>query len=275
MMPNNSDAKEFFVLGIHHPMALTSDINPNIDPPNSFSMRGHSVGGYGAVTTLKVIATIVGDVFGFHVQAMPKYGSEKKGLPTNTYLTVGAERIRAHNELHDVDFVSLANINAFNIGNPLAGLRDGGTLFVQTEQLDPEGLWADLPLSARRIIRRRNIRVLGLDNQRIAQEEAPTRDLVQRMQGIVLLGVFLRSTPYRENLGVTDDLLWEKVTVALRRFFGPRRGEQVVQDNFRVVKRGYMEVMEVPRFVIDRDSTLDEVNGNEYSEMESTNLFNV
>lgn len=41
-------------------------------------MRGHSIGGYGSVTTNKVIATIVGDLFGLHVQAYPTYGSVGK-----------------------------------------------------------------------------------------------------------------------------------------------------------------------------------------------------
>jgi len=34
-----------------------------------------------------VMATIAGNVFGKDVQAYPKYGSEKKGLPTTYYLT--------------------------------------------------------------------------------------------------------------------------------------------------------------------------------------------
>ena len=56
-------------------------------------MRGHSVGGFGSVTTNKVIATIAGDVFGMDVQAYPKYGSEKKGLPTTYYLTIANQHI--------------------------------------------------------------------------------------------------------------------------------------------------------------------------------------
>jgi pyruvate-ferredoxin/flavodoxin oxidoreductase len=57
-------------------------------------MRGHSVGGYGSVTTNKIIATIVADLFDMYVQAYPKYGSEKKGLPTTYYLTVSPDRVK-------------------------------------------------------------------------------------------------------------------------------------------------------------------------------------
>ena len=86
-------------------------------------MRGHSVGGYGSVTTNKVIATIVGDLFDLYVQAYPKYGSEKKGLPTTYYLTAADEPIRTHCELNFVEFVPLNDVNAFNLGNPLIGLQ--------------------------------------------------------------------------------------------------------------------------------------------------------
>ncbi len=256
MVAAPEDVREFFVLGVKHPLALDADVDPDINPPNAFAMRGHSVGGYGAVTTLKVIAVIVGDVFGFDVQAFPKYGSEKKGLPTNTYLTVGTGKVRSHQELHQVDFVPLANASAFHLSNPLAGLGEGGVLFVQTDRETPEGLWDELPLYAKGIVKEKGIRVLGLDNTRIAREEAPTPDLVQRMQGIVLLGVFLKSTPYQQSRGITDEQLWDGVTEALRHFFGPRRGEQVVQDNLRIVKRGFNEVIEVPKEIIEADPGL-------------------
>ena len=48
------------------------------------------------VTTNKVIATIAGNVFGKDVQAYPKYGSEKKGLPTTYYLTIAETHINMH-----------------------------------------------------------------------------------------------------------------------------------------------------------------------------------
>ena len=100
-------------------------------------MRGHSIGGFGSVTTNKLIATIVGEVFDKQVQAYPRYGSEKKGLPTTYFLTIADEPIHTHAELDLVDFVPLHDVSAFGIGDPLAGLVDGGTLFLQTEVADP------------------------------------------------------------------------------------------------------------------------------------------
>src|SRR4029079_19334709 len=95
--------KEFATIGIKPETAIEIPIDPDVRPEGSFSMRGHSVGGYGSVTTNKVIASLMGDLFGVHVQAYPKYGSSKKGLPTTYYLTVAEEKIRTHCELENVE----------------------------------------------------------------------------------------------------------------------------------------------------------------------------
>jgi pyruvate-ferredoxin/flavodoxin oxidoreductase len=243
--------QRFFVLGIDHPLCLTAEDEPDVRPQGAFSMRGHSVGGYGSVTTNKVIATIVGDLFGLHVQAYPMYGSEKKGLPTTYFLTVAEEPIGAHAELRHVDFVPLNNINAFNLGNPLSGLVPGGTVFIQHTSVDPERVWASIPADAQKYIRDNRIRVVVLDAVKVAQETASERQLAQRMQGIVLLGVFLRVAPFVQSRGLSDAAVDAAVEKSLRKFFG-KRGEKVVQENLTAVRRGRSEAFEIPHEVVMR-----------------------
>lgn len=238
--------QRFFVLGIQHDVALSVEHEPDVRPKGAFSMRGHSVGGYGSVTTNKVIATIVGDLFGLHVQAYPMYGSEKKGLPTTYFLTVAEEPIGAHAELRHVDFVPINTVNAFNMGNPLNGLVAGGTTFVQHSSTDPAQVWQSIPADARDFIRRNGIRVMVLDAVKVAREISSQPQLAQRMQGIVLLGVFLRVAPFVAQRGLSDEQVYAAVENSLRKFFG-KRGETVIQENLQAVKRGRSEVFEIPR----------------------------
>jgi pyruvate-ferredoxin/flavodoxin oxidoreductase len=238
--------RRFFVLGIDHPLRLAAEQEPDVRPQGAFSMRGHSVGGYGSVTTNKVIATIVGDLFGLHVQAYPMYGSEKKGLPTTYFLTVAEEPIGAHAELRHVDFVPLNNVNAFNLGNPLSGLVPGGTVFIQHTSVDPGRVWSSIPADAQKFIRDNHIRVVALDAVKVAQETASERQLAQRMQGIVLLGVFLRVAPFVQSRGLSDAEVDTAVEKSLRKFFG-KRGEKVVRENLTAVRRGRSEAFEIPR----------------------------
>jgi pyruvate-ferredoxin/flavodoxin oxidoreductase len=242
----SANERRFFVLGIDHDLALPAAGEPDVRPKGAFSMRGHSIGGYGSVTTNKVIATIVGDLFGLQVQAYPMYGSEKKGLPTTYFLTVAEESIGAHAELRHVDFVPLNNVNAFNIGNPLAGLVSGGTVFVQHPSRDPQQVWSTIPANARQFIRDNQVRVLALDAVKVAQEVSSQRELAQRMQGIVLLGVFLRVAPFVNARGLGETQVDATVEKSLRKFFG-KRGEKIVQENVTAVKRGRTEVFEIPR----------------------------
>jgi pyruvate-ferredoxin/flavodoxin oxidoreductase len=243
------DGSDFFVVGIKHPLALEPKEDPDLRPTGAFSMRGHSVGGFGSVTTNKVIATIGGEVFGKDVQAYPKYGSEKKGLPTTYYLTIADSHIYTHSELEYVDLVVLNDTNALFSGNPLTGLVDGGAIFMQSHYTNPVDVWQRIPEHHKQTIRRKNLRVYFADMVKIAREVASLADLEMRMQGIVLLGAFLKLTPFAEVSGMSDEEVYTGVETALRKYFG-KRGEQVVQDNLTCVKRGYSQMQEIPANIV-------------------------
>jgi pyruvate-ferredoxin/flavodoxin oxidoreductase len=243
------DGQDFFCVGIDHTLALKVKEDPDLREPGSFSMRGHSVGGFGSVTTNKVIATIAGDVFGMDVQAYPKYGSEKKGLPTTYYLTIAEKHIYLHSELEYVDLVVLNDTTALFSGNPLDGLLEGGAIVMQSSYSSPADVWNRIPEHHKRFIKKKKIRVYFADMVQIARDVASVADLQMRMQGIVLLGAFLKLTPYGRNSGMTDDQVYAGVEKALRKYFG-KRGDRVVQDNMTCVKRGYQEMQEVPQSLI-------------------------
>ena len=241
--------QNFFVSGIEHELELKSQEDPDLRPSGAFSMRGHSVGGFGSVTTNKVIATIGGQVFGKDVQAYPKYGSEKKGLPTTYYLTIADSHIYSHSELEFVDLVVLNDTNAMISGNPLKGMVNNGAVFMQSPYTDPVDVWTRIPPNHQRSIVEKKLRVYFIDMVQIAREVASVADLEMRMQGIVLLGAFLKLTPYAETSGMGDEEVYAGVEKALKKYFG-KRGDQVVKDNLTCVKRGYGDLQEIPRDVM-------------------------
>jgi pyruvate-ferredoxin/flavodoxin oxidoreductase len=241
--------QDFFCVGIDHALALPRPEDPDLRPRGGFSMRGHSVGGFGSVTTNKVIATIAGNVFGKDVQAYPKYGSEKKGLPTTYYLTVADSHIMTHSELELVDLLCINDPTAILSPGTLAGLVSGGAIFMQSPHTDPVVVWKHVPDENRKQIRAKKARVFFCDMVTIAREMASEADLQMRMQGIVLLGAFLRLTPYAKESSMSDEDVYKGVEKALRKYFG-KRGDRVVQDNLNCVKRGYSEMKEIPPSVI-------------------------
>jgi pyruvate-ferredoxin/flavodoxin oxidoreductase len=237
--------REYFTVGIKHALTLTESEDPDLRPAGAFSMRGHSVGGFGSVTTNKLIASFVGELFNLHVQAYPKYGSEKKGLPTTYYLTVAEKHIRTHNELSHVEFIPLNDVNAFNLGNPLAGIADEGSIFIQSPETEAEKVWSAIPAYGQKIIRTKRLKVFYLDTVKIAREIATDPDLQQRMQGVCLVGIFIRVTPFASRSGMGDEQVLGAVEKYIRKYFG-KRGEHVVQENLKCVREGLKSVMEIP-----------------------------
>jgi pyruvate-ferredoxin/flavodoxin oxidoreductase len=244
-----NDGQDFFCVGIDHPLALKRGEDPDLRPTGGFSMRGHSVGGFGSVTTNKVIATIAGNVFGKDVQAYPKYGSEKKGLPTTYYLTIADSHIYMHSELEHVDLVVVNDPTAMLGAEPLHGTVEGGAVFMQSPYTDPLEVWKRIPVFNQQTIRNKKLRVYFADMVKIAREVASVADLQMRMQGIILLGAFLKLTPYAKESEMSDEQVYEGVEKALYKYFG-KRGDRVVQDNLTCVRRGYTEMKEIPPAIV-------------------------
>jgi pyruvate-ferredoxin/flavodoxin oxidoreductase len=245
--------REYSVIGIKHSLALVDGEDPDLRPEGAFSMRGHSVGGFGSVTTNKLIASFVGELFNLNVQAYPKYGSEKKGLPTTYYLTVANQHIRTHSELNYVEFIPLNDVNSFNLGNPLEGIAHEGSIFIQSPETDPRAVWEGIPAYGQKIIRTKRLKVYYLDTVKIAREIATDADLQQRMQGVVLVGIFIKITPFAARSGMGEDQVLGAVEKYIRKYFG-KRGEKVVQENVRCVKQGLKDVQEIPWNIIGGDS---------------------
>ena len=233
----------YSVIGVRHPLALeATDIE--LRPRGAYSLRGHSIGGYGSVTVNKLLASVIGNLFNLYVQAYPRYGSEKRGLPTTYYLTTAEEPIRQHSELSHVELVPLHDVTAFGQGDPLAGLTEGGTLFLNSSQTQPDAIWASIPASARAEIIARGINVVALDSLALAERFAPTPEFARRMQGAALVGVFLRVAPFVAARGLPLDELMAAVKGPLTKAVG-KRGGAVVEANLKLIRAAYEELIDV------------------------------
>ena len=225
-------------------LALRGSENPDLMPKDSITVRMHSVGGWGAITTGKNLALTLFDLLGYHVKANPKYGSEKKGQPTSYYLSAAPEPIRINCEYFYVDVVLSPDPNVFSHTNAVAGLNKGGVLVMQSDAVTPEEFWNAIPHRYRKTIVDNDIRVFYLDAFRIARDEATDPELQLRMQGIAFQGAFFAASPLLENHGLSETKLLDAIKIQLQEKFGSK-GTRVVEDNMRVVRRGFEEITEV------------------------------
>jgi pyruvate-ferredoxin/flavodoxin oxidoreductase len=123
-------------------------------------------------------------------------------------------------------------------------LEDGGAIFIQTSETSSDAIWAQLPESARKEIQLKGFHVYGLDATNIAKTVARSADLINRMQGIVLLGVFLKVTPLAKEHGLDKDHLFSAMEKIVRKYFG-KRGEKAIEDNMTCIRKGFNDLIEV------------------------------
>jgi pyruvate-ferredoxin/flavodoxin oxidoreductase len=217
-------------------MALRTQPNPVLLPPDAMRIRFHSVGGYGTIATGKLLTDILAGLLGMHSKSAPKYGSEKSGAPTNYYITLSPEPIWVTNaELEDVEIVIAPDHKAFIHTNPLKGLVPGGTFILQSS-LSPEDVWRELPRHARKAIQEKKIRFFTIDAFTVARRHAPTPDLETRMMGIAFIGAVAAYVD-RVAAGAPRDEILDRVRHQLDKKFG-RKGESVVESNMAVIIDG-------------------------------------
>ncbi|MGB8329865.1 MAG: 2-oxoacid:acceptor oxidoreductase family protein [Polyangiales bacterium] len=235
-------------------LAVRGSENPNLMPKGSITVRFHSIGGWGAITTGKNLAMTLFDLLGYHMKANPKYGSEKKGQPTTYYLSAAPEPIKINCEYFYVDVVLSPDPNVFGHTNALAGLKEGGVFVIQSDKKSPEEMWKSIPPAYQKIIIDKKLKVYYLDAFQIARDEATDPDLQLRMQGIAFQGAFFAASPVMKQAGFTEEKLLEAIHDQLQEKFGSK-GKRVVDDNVRVVQRGFDELKElVPGPISEADS---------------------
>ena len=221
-----ADGETYFVLGVDHPYAVISKDTPSLLPEGAIAVRFHSIGGWGMITTGKNLGEFIGDFGQFiseraaereadgflieklYVMANPKYGSEKKGAPTNYYLTVAPEQIKVNCELNHVDVVLCCDPKAFTHTNPLEGLKKGGCLVWESSD-SPETAWQRIPAKYRQFVQDNGIRVFILPGFDIARKATHQTELQLRMQGNSFLGAFFRVSTFLKDFGISEEKFHE------------------------------------------------------------------
>lgn len=261
------DGESYFTLGINHPYNVRSQETPSLLPKDAIAVRLHSIGGWGMITTGKNLAEIIGELGTYvaerdnvvdeegnpkevvHVSANPKYGSEKKGAPTEYFMTAAPERVRVNCDLRHVNVVLCCDPKAFTHINPIAGLVEGGA-FVWESHESPDQAWQRIPQKYRQEIIDKKIKVYILPGFDIAKNATNRPDLQLRMQGNSFLGAFFKVSPFLKTFNIDENHFKEVVRAQYNKKFG-KFGDAVVDSNMEVMTQGGTRLVEVPYGPVD------------------------
>ncbi|MCC7301860.1 MAG: 2-oxoacid:acceptor oxidoreductase family protein [Bacteroidia bacterium] len=267
-----ADGARFFFIGIDHPYAVISPENPSCLPKDSIAVRFHSIGGWGMITTGKNLGEALGEFSNYiserdglkdedgslkeviHISANPKYGSEKKGAPTNYFLVAAPERVRVNCDLQHVRTVLCCDPKIFLHTNPLEGLEEGGAFVWESAEPSADKAWERIPKKYREEIIRKKIKLYALDGFAIARENTDREDLQTRMQGNSFLGAFFRVSPFLVTFNIPEAEFQSIIRRQYEKKFG-RFGEAVVESNMKVMQAGFDRVKEIPYGKLDAPDT--------------------
>ncbi len=268
----------FFYVGIDHPYAVLSKENPSCLPVDSIAVRFHSIGGWGMITTGKNLSEVLGEFSNFiserdnlkeedgspkeviHISANPKYGSEKKGAPTNYFMVAAPERVRVNCDLHHVHTVLCCDPKVFLHSNPLDGLEDGGAFVWESNEDSAEKAWQRIPQKYRQWIIDKKIKVYILNGFNIAKKATSREDLQTRMQGNAFLGAFFHVSPFLKTFHIPVEEYQATIRKQYEKKFG-RFGEAVVASNMTVMQEGFDNVIEVPYGDVNAPDTSKFIGG--------------
>ena len=235
-------------------LALPRATTPSLLPEGAVSVRIHSVGGWGAISTGKSLAHAVFELLGLHVKANPRYGSEKKGQPTTFHAVLAPSPIRLNGEPARADVVLSPDPGVFRHSDPLAGLAQGGVFVLQGNR-PGDVTRGGIPPGALRRLRAARARLWRLDGLGIARDEAARPSLRYRMQGAAFLGAFFRTSGLLERHGLDAESLFAALERQLAKKFG--QDPELVAANLRVIRRGFEEVAEVELDAIEEATPAD------------------
>ncbi|MDA8091775.1 MAG: 2-oxoacid:acceptor oxidoreductase family protein [Nitrospiraceae bacterium] len=189
--------------------------------PDMIEIRWHGRGGQGTVTAAKVLADACLSG-GRYVQAFPEYGPERAGAPLRAYNRVSDKELRLYCPVINPKIVSIVDATIIDAMDVTDGALDDALFVVNTTKE---------PAEIRKLLKAKDTqKVFTVDATSIAMTE-----IGRPLPNSPMLGAVVKITEL-----VTLPHLIEEV----RKSFGKKFAEKIINGNLKAVERGYKEVRE-------------------------------
>lgn len=185
-------------------------------------IRWHGRGGQGVVTAAKFL-TDLALAEDKYFQAFPEYGPERMGAPIQAFTRIADRPINIRTSIRNPDVVVVLDSTLIGTVNVTDGLKDGGIIVINTPE-DPAAVRARLGLAGTKA------RVFTVNATQISLDT---------------IGRPIPNTPMIGALNRALDLApLDEVTSFLRKSFGKKFSEEIIEANVQAVTRAYNEVKE-------------------------------
>jgi pyruvate-ferredoxin/flavodoxin oxidoreductase len=228
--------KRHFTVGIDDDVSGSSlEVDPSFDtePDDVRRCVFYGLGSDGTVGANKNSAKIIGESTNLFVQAYFVYDSKKSGSTTVSHLRFGPRPIYSSYLIGHAGFVACHNFDLLRRMDVL-GVAEHGATFLLNSPHGPGEVWQHLPETVQEQIRAKGIRLYVVDANRVAREAG----LPGRTNAVLQTCFFALADvlPARRAIGAIKE--------AVARTYA-KRGEEIVQRNFRAVDLALDSLREV------------------------------
>lgn len=186
---------------------------------DTIEIRWHGRGGQGTVTAAKVLADACLSG-GRHVQAFPEYGPERAGAPLRAYNRVSPRPLRMHCPVLNPQVVSVVDASLLDSIDVSEGATDDAFFIINTSK-DPKEIHEKLhPKPGQR--------VFTVDATKIALE-----CIGRALPNASMLGAICK---------VTGIVSLEQILKDVRKSFGKKFPQRIIDGNLEATRRGYEEL---------------------------------
>lgn len=183
-------------------------------------IRWHGRGGQGAVTAAKLVAETA-LVQNKYFQASPEYGPERMGAPIQAFTRISKQPIKIHCNVTNPDIVIVLDPTLMGVINVAEGLKENGCLIVNTEE-EAKSIKARFNLN--------HVKVFTVNASKIAVES-----IGKAIPNTPMLGALIKATKIMDL---------DKLIEHIKKSFGKKFSQEIVDGNVAAVTRAYQEVNE-------------------------------
>ncbi|NWF52839.1 MAG: 2-oxoacid:acceptor oxidoreductase family protein [Nitrospirae bacterium] len=184
-------------------------------------IRWHGRGGQGTVTAAKVLADACLSG-GRYVQAFPEYGPERAGAPLRAYNRVSSKPIRMHCPVLNPQVITVVDPTLLDAVDVSEGAKEDAIFIINTPK-EPEEIRKKLNTGQKQ-------RVFTVDATKIALE-----CIGRALPNASMLGALCK---------VTGLVSLEHLLEDVRKSFGKKFSQRIINGNLEATRRGYEEVKE-------------------------------
>jgi len=207
-------------------------------------IRIHGRGGQGGVTASRLLATAA-YFDGKYSQAIPMYGTERRGAPLTCFVRIDDVRVRERELVHDPEIVMVLD--------PLLSTQQG-----MTRGMKPGGLLIlNLPVPPEEVKIGGDIRIATVDATTIALET-----LRRPITNTAMLGAFSKAVGWPKL---------ESIEKAIMKQFPGRIGEM----NIAAIRRSYKEVSDVVEATIKEEKEAEDLTVGGYGVLRDVSSWRV